>query len=398
MNCSLWSCTEAFNNSESSVQIAVNIIKNIKIQDSLIKVINISTDNERFNIDSIIDVEHIKYVPLETKSVCLIANINKIIINKTNFYILDRTSKSIFIFSLEGKFINKISNVGKGPKEYVDIRDFEINSFKNEILLYDDFTSKILHYNLSGDFVKVEQTGFKFRNIRVLSSDKLLFGVLNAKNVQSKDINFYSILIASDLINIDYKGFKNSEAMISNPYVENDYFSSFGDDVIFSPRFVDTIYNINSKGQAVAKYYLKYENKIPKGFFNTVSNNSNFKKNVENKYTYFNGTFVENDSDCFFKLSPPDGIYKFCFYNKQTNKTLSFNSIYSLNANVLSFAIPINTFENKFLGILPAYSIYQNRGNLIKNKYKPISDVNLKLLNSIKEDDNPILTIYSMKY
>ena len=46
-----------------------------------------------------------------------------------NIFILDSFTKSINAFSENGNFINKISNIGKGPGEYITPFDFEI---KNE--------------------------------------------------------------------------------------------------------------------------------------------------------------------------------------------------------------------------------------------------------------------------
>ena len=98
---------------------------------------------------------HIEIVPLETGEQSLISTPVKIQHRNNTYYVLDRDQNALLIFSDEGLFINKIQQQGRGPGEYLQIDDFEINPFtgniellnpRGEILVYDpdcNFIEKI---------------------------------------------------------------------------------------------------------------------------------------------------------------------------------------------------------------------------------------------------------------
>ena len=66
-------------------------------------------------------------VPLETTPECLISPIDKLEIADDKLYLLDNEQDFIFIFSRQGKFINKIDDIGRGPEEYYELSDFHID-------------------------------------------------------------------------------------------------------------------------------------------------------------------------------------------------------------------------------------------------------------------------------
>jgi hypothetical protein len=93
----------------------------------------------------------ISYIRLETTDSVKIGNVRKVIITKQNLFILDQTF-SIFVFSLDGKYRNKISHVGRGPGEYPSLSGFTVDEKNNIVAVLSN--RKILFYNFSGQFVK----------------------------------------------------------------------------------------------------------------------------------------------------------------------------------------------------------------------------------------------------
>jgi len=76
-----------------------------------------------------------KALKLETTEESLIGNIDKIIKKKDRIYILDRlVAKALFVFDTEGTFLFKISNIGKGPGEFLSPNDFFIDTDGIKIL------------------------------------------------------------------------------------------------------------------------------------------------------------------------------------------------------------------------------------------------------------------------
>ena len=83
----------------------------------------------------------------------LLGGINKLLVHRNQFYILDTRSKGVYVFSRQGQFVRQIGAQGVAPHEYVDCRDFTINTETDEVLVYDRFQNRIYKYNAeNGDF------------------------------------------------------------------------------------------------------------------------------------------------------------------------------------------------------------------------------------------------------
>ena len=75
----------------------------------------------------------IELIPIETNNDILIESVSKLIYKDGLFYILDKNQKCIFIINKKGQLVRKLDSVGKGPGEYGDISDFEINPYTDNI-------------------------------------------------------------------------------------------------------------------------------------------------------------------------------------------------------------------------------------------------------------------------
>lgn len=107
--------------------------------------------NRRESITELFDhIESAETVPLETTDECLIGTIDKILAWEDRYYILDGKFRRILCFDTEGRFLSKLDKVGRGPGEYMYIRDFDIRDERLYVLEID----KIMVYDLSGEFQK----------------------------------------------------------------------------------------------------------------------------------------------------------------------------------------------------------------------------------------------------
>jgi len=103
-------------------------------------------------------IDSLEIIKLETSKQSTIGKITKVIYKKNKYYIFDRANSVIFIFNSKGKFINKLDKQGKGPKEYIELRDFDITEEGNiEILSY----NKILTYNSQFDLIEERKALFE---------------------------------------------------------------------------------------------------------------------------------------------------------------------------------------------------------------------------------------------
>jgi hypothetical protein len=87
--------------------------------------------------------ESIEVVQLETNAECLIAHATKIIFYDNRYYVFDVRQQAIFCFDSTGKFVFKIANRGQGPEEYLNLEDFNIDSYNQQVLLLVPFGSLV---------------------------------------------------------------------------------------------------------------------------------------------------------------------------------------------------------------------------------------------------------------
>ena len=97
--------------------------------------------------------ESCEIVALETKGNNLIGSINEVILSDKYIIVLDnKMAKAIFIFDHDGKLISQISNVGKGPGEYMHPKNVLFLEKSNQIIIYDSRLSKVLVFDIDGTF------------------------------------------------------------------------------------------------------------------------------------------------------------------------------------------------------------------------------------------------------
>ena len=72
---------------------------------------------EQGNLQLSTVAKSMQYIPLETRGGCLIGEyLKRIFITSTDIFILD-FGQGAYRFTKEGKFVNKIGRIGKGPGE-----------------------------------------------------------------------------------------------------------------------------------------------------------------------------------------------------------------------------------------------------------------------------------------
>lgn len=124
---------------------------------------------EMHQTDRLSDIfEPLGAIILETTSESLIQTINKLEFYDNNIYVLDSYgSKSLLVFSRDGKYKYKIGRTGNGPGEYMEPKDFEINENEIRILSY----NKLVVYSLSGQFKRNVRLGFAAEDFTSISPE-----------------------------------------------------------------------------------------------------------------------------------------------------------------------------------------------------------------------------------
>lgn len=134
-----------------------------------------NSTNETRNADSVIEIdlfsepastvkvlsdfaENIEYIPLQTTESSLIGPFTLKTLNIDNrIYILNSGLEGeILCFDIDGKFLFKINNKGRGPEEYDFVTDFDVSYDNKNLTILSSSTRKFLIYGIS-------DTGFNFQ-------------------------------------------------------------------------------------------------------------------------------------------------------------------------------------------------------------------------------------------
>lgn len=99
-----------------------------------------------------------KYVVLKDDGVNLIGYVSKLVYNDNRYFILDFTQNKIFVYNDSGDFLNVIGSRGRGPGEYLELRDFQVH--KGRVYILDNNLIRI--YSYEGSFIdKLDLVGLR---------------------------------------------------------------------------------------------------------------------------------------------------------------------------------------------------------------------------------------------
>src|SRR5690606_35511105 len=99
-------------------------------------------------------VSDVSVLPLEYNEASMLGEVVKLKIHDDKIYVQDKHKSSLSVFDITGRFLNQIGRQGRGPTEYINIRDFDVNESTGHVLIYDDYTRKIFQFLSDGTFIK----------------------------------------------------------------------------------------------------------------------------------------------------------------------------------------------------------------------------------------------------
>jgi len=341
----------------------------------------------------------IDYIQLETNDSCLLGKPEKIIIEEEGIFISD--VRQLLHFDLNGKFINKISESGRGPGEFVNILDFYIDDPRHQIVLMQ--SDYIFTYSLEGVFIKKQCTPVPQRLFSRISNGQFVF-LYDWPNFLLN--NGYSLNITDSLggapTPLLFRGWTNTKESDlkygSSGYCALDYYT---DTLTYWENRSDTVYSITNQGLLIPKYFIKRKNGPP--FSATSEEIFSMKYQIITK-------FLETKKYVFFPqvLDDPNSAIKFICYNKTTQKAAFIeheNKLWGNGANYPGF---LNDIDGGWY-FLPSgitstgdpFSFFWGldlkekimSDNFKKSEYNNESNVIVNISKKSEVYDNPIIMI-----
>lgn len=376
MICLFCSCEKEVKNSENTINI--DLTENVKVDsESDYKYSDFFKSFECFQI------------PHESINIGRISRISQI---KNQIYILDKNSKSIYCFNIDGELEFKINSIGKGPGEFTILGDMLVS--REQIFIYAPAQKKIIKFSsYDGKFISERKMNFRFRSFEC--TDKYTYYLMQPENEIKHWLyieNNKTRQIEKALPICNYPSFEIG--LFERPFFRNK------DTVILCHSYIETMFKIHDNkvepyinlNTGMSSFYKKLES----GFSNKdIRYKIKYNQDVQrSSISMFHNYFENNTFIYFLYHDGSDKKFKHVIYNKLKknsriqqnfkNDILQVNNIlYSTDSerNSVSFINSDQTYWIKKRGI-------NEERNVSKNKID---------LTNIHIDSNPIIIRYHEK-
>lgn len=282
-------------------------------------------------------VKGINFITLQNTPNSIFSEINKILIKNGKIYILDLTGPNyLYVFNINGIFLNRIGKIGKGPGEYLMLCDFDVNN-KGEVFLYSRQFKKIYLYDSVGNFICERQMCFRADGFKILNENKYLFSLLN--NSDCKITNNRKFAITDSDLNIieligNYgKNFKDNRSW-SSLFKESKSF------VLYNKPADDSIYCFDYNGEIKRIYYFNFgKMSMPQTFRNDAF--LKYNKNTNSSYKYLINTPIQVGNFLMGNLEISDKTYRYFYFYDIKRKIYYENELNEKTFSVKNINFPL---------------------------------------------------------
>jgi hypothetical protein len=235
----------------------ISSCKNFQQGNSSIIRIDIEKNTENMQtigLSSFTDDVH--YVPLETRENLLISYITDF--DTSQDLILVSDMNVCLLYKIDGNFILKVGNKGRGPGEYPYITNVNLGK-SGEIYLSD--TEDLYEYNVNGLFINKYINIFLNDNYYLSSwimiTDSLLFG--HVPNSTGKEDHKALLIDRYGNIKQYYKNYIRLERdkRIGSTLEDYAHITKFKGDIFYKELFNDTLFNLSVKHQLLPAIVFK---------------------------------------------------------------------------------------------------------------------------------------------
>lgn len=188
---------------------------------------------------------NVEYIQLETNDDCVIAQ-------NPNYYFTDSLifvaqEKSVFKFSIKGKFLGKVASNGRGPNEVADaIGSIWLVPGKSEFIAQDYARKKLLYFSYAGIVVKTIKYPPQLGKI-IFTNDRNYITYNSGSGGNNKYI-FRLTNDRNDTISVvdNYNYWENNSTFASNLTGPNKLFYYIRNRVFLKSIYNDTVYYVSS--------------------------------------------------------------------------------------------------------------------------------------------------------
>ncbi|MFW6275163.1 MAG: 6-bladed beta-propeller [bacterium] len=334
------------------------------------------------NSDSI-TITDIKYVFLESTPKGMIGKIEKIKIYNNRIYLLDiNITNRLYLYEDNGRFIETIGKKGKGPGEYIQVMDFDIDEYGN-VYLYDNGKKNLIIFDCDGKFIKEIKLTSRFFEFALIDKETLAVYNCFHKGKVIAHIGRYNLNSEDLQIIIPGRKVKDDLSIVkfSSKYLYDTDFS-----ILCNPRFSNNILRIEktktTKIIKISDEYIPNENIILK-----LKQDRNYGILNDKHILDIRNIYETNE---FFNLTIYKRLFKNIIISKNTGNLKVFTGME--NNNYLGNNEFIGCYDNYFISLVEARMI-ENKTWMEKLERSTLYDNTKAKFNNLDITSNPVLVL-----
>ncbi len=339
----------------------------------------------------------IEYVPLETTPKSAISYIQNIKFG--NGFFLVKNFNEIYEFQNDGSFITKTGTEGRGPHEYINAHDIDIDNKNQTIYLVSGWQKKFNVYSEQGGFLRTFHCPQNTTNFNITKDGILCY---NSNIMANVDISYNLI----DTLGRTIKDFSNKypwARVQTSLLADENLFYQFDNRLYKKEIYSDTVYSFVDKEfkphlvieqgdklltpearskyspEYLSEYYIIQTNLFEFGDYIYYEFSYDFKIGGQNFYRGFIGS-KKNNSQVL--IDADKGLIN----DLDSGPNIKLKTI--KDSNTLIFWIEALELKNLVIS-----ENFKNSTPKYPEKKKELE----KLANSLKETDNPVLMIIRLK-
>jgi hypothetical protein len=313
----------------------------------------------------------VEYVNLEETNNSIIGEISKLeITNNGDYIIYDSKSGSVIRFDKKGTYICNIGNRGSGPNEYQMPDDMVYNSYKNEVIVWDNAKSSLMCYNLDGKMTSRIQLPWIIGTFSVLDKEHYILYMNNGEDIKGEGKGTNYKIIKHDGTIVKEFGEYGIDVSNFNPACKETFHFQNGKCYCMTP-FSSDIYIMKRDTNKVLATIDFQEKNIPSDWLKGSHRDLREKLKTEPNLSYCE-SFYDTDS-CYALNIINNRAISLCLINKQNNQIIRSGK----------------TLINDIKGLVSQTKVCQAKGNKLFFEISPLQfDEKSKLIENHPEREN----------
>ena len=331
-------------------------------------------------------------VKLETTEDSKINIIKKVVINAEKIYVLNfqENKQEILIFSLDGRYIGKISGKDEGGYGFSSITDFDIQPVNGNVTVLDNKQKSVFNFSGNAEYIDSCKIGFQAEEIAYGINDGSTFFVLHAKSSDGESGS--EIAVYDDDCRLLKTFFSYSNKRVSCQSNERTLMKRNGN-VMFLREGTNNLYQIgleeclNISDFIFPKPVLPAD-KMYDAFFSGKVDLGNYVYNVD---------YFESDSIVYVTFSNIENNY-IGIENKKSGCSSLYNMLLNPACKCGIKIEIVGSYKNCFIVQIPRAKIRSIIEILDSERSKCSNEEMFEIIDHMKPGENPVLLLLEFKF